>query len=86
MLSSLEHLDEFLAANILEMNGGLLKCALCDYSYNRKNNVARHIEANHVEMTFQCNICDKVTPTRHAMYYHKKKMHSGVICRKYIVI
>ena len=72
MLSSLEHLDEFLAANILEMNGGLLKCALCDYSYNRKNNVARHIEANHVEMTFQCNLCDKVTPTRHAMYYHKK--------------
>ena len=44
-----------------------------------KNNVARHIEANHVEMTFQCNLCDKVTPTRHAMYYHKKKMHSGVI-------
>jgi len=79
ILSSLEHLDEFLAANILEMNGGLLRCALCDYSYNRKNNVARHIEANHVEMTFQCNICDKVTPTRHAMYYHKKKMHSGVI-------
>ena len=68
-----------LAANILEMNGGLLKCSLCDYSYNRKNNVARHIEANHVEMTFQCNLCDKVTPTRHAMYYHKKKMHSGVI-------
>ena len=78
-LSSLEELDGFLAANIVELSGGLLKCALCDYSYQRRNNVSRHIEANHVDMTFHCDMCGKVTPTRHAMYYHKKKAHLSVM-------
>lgn len=72
----MENLELFLAANIHEVTPGLLKCGLCDYTYNRRNNVARHIEANHVAITFNCDMCTKVTPTRHAMYYHKKKAHS----------
>ena len=82
VLSSLEQLDGFLAANIVELSGGFLKCALCDYSYQRRNNVARHIEANHVDMTFHCDMCGKITPTRHAMYYHKKKAHLSLMWRE----
>merc|ERR1712126_533923 len=65
MISGMENLEAFLASNIQELSPGVLKCALCDYSYNRRNNVARHIEANHVNTSFHCDLCDKVTPTRH---------------------
>ena len=73
-ISGLTALNDFLSTNILEINPQthLLKCGLCEYTYNRRNNVARHIEAKHVVMQFQCDLCDKITPTRHAMYYHKK--------------
>ena len=71
----MDALNDFLSVNILELNAEthMLKCGLCDYTYNRRNNVARHIEAKHVDMQFQCDLCDKITPTRHALYYHKKK-------------
>jgi len=74
-ISGMDALDEFINSNILELNPEthMLKCGMCDYTYNRRNNVARHIEAKHVEMQFQCDLCDKITPTRHALYYHKKK-------------
>jgi len=74
-ISGTEDLDGFLNANIIELNPEthMLKCGLCEYTYNRRSNVARHIEAKHVDMQFQCDLCDKITPTRHALYYHKKK-------------
>jgi len=74
-ISGMDALNDFLSVNILELNAEthMLKCGLCDYTYNRRNNVARHIEAKHVDMQFQCDLCDKITPTRHALYYHKKK-------------
>jgi len=74
-ISGMDALNEFINSNILELNPEthMLKCGMCEYTYNRRNNVARHIEAKHVEMQFQCDLCDKITPTRHALYYHKKK-------------
>jgi len=74
-ISGMDALNEFINSNILELSPEthMLKCGMCEYTYNRRNNVARHIEAKHVEMQFQCDLCDKITPTRHALYYHKKK-------------
>jgi len=74
-ISGMDALNEFISSNILELNPEthMLKCGMCEYTYNRRNNVARHIEAKHVDMQFQCDLCDKITPTRHALYYHKKK-------------
>jgi len=74
-LSGMDALNSFINENILEVNPEthMLKCCLCDYTYNRRNNVARHIEAKHVDMQFKCDLCDKTAPTRHALYYHRKK-------------
>ncbi|XP_023339259.1 protein tramtrack, beta isoform isoform X36 [Eurytemora carolleeae] len=75
LVSSLHELDRFVNENISSRDG-VPACSLCTYTYTRRNNVARHIEANHVSAAFQCDECGKISPTRHALYYHKKK-HSS---------
>jgi len=72
-VSSLTELDSYVNSNMGTDGRGQTTCLLCTYKYPRRNNVARHIEANHVDASFQCDMCDKVAPTRHALYYHKKK-------------
>lgn len=72
LVSGIDELDRFVSSSI-EIRDGNPSCVLCSYTYPRRNNVARHVEANHVVANFQCDLCDKVSPTRHALYYHKKK-------------
>ena len=71
----MKELQEFLDANIFQdqTNQRVWFCSICQYAYQRRNNVERHVEANHVQISFSCEMCGKQMRTRHSLYYHMKK-------------
>ena len=53
-------------------------CTTCNYVNNSKATVKQHIETNHViSAGFECQICGKICPNRHALKMHKlRNKHS----------
>ena len=68
---------ELLIVSLMERSevGGLWRCRECDYSSGVRTDVARHVEARHVDSTVSCDICGYVTNTRKALKMHKYRNH-----------
>ena len=56
--------------------GTIWECIMCGKSSKYKNDITRHIEANHISSPgIKCEICDKISPTREALRQHNKIAH-----------
>ena len=51
-------------------------CTDCQYETFVKQVVMKHIEAQHIKPGIECDICHKVSPTRHAWRMHLKRAHN----------
>jgi len=61
----------------MEKNGGVWMCSDCGYQ-DTVNVVYKHVEANHVEVTFYCNICHKPHKNRASLLTHKSRNHKNL--------
>jgi len=51
-------------------------CSICGYHANKKQRIQYHFEAKHTDSPgYQCEICQKVCPTKNAMIVHKSRSH-----------
>jgi len=60
----------------MEKNGGSWMCSDCGFQ-ETVNMVYKHVEANHVEVTFYCNICHKPHKNRASLLTHKSRNHKS---------
>ena len=58
-------------------SGGLWRCVDCGYE-DCVNIVYKHVEANHVEVVFYCNICHKSHKNRASFLTHKLRNHKNL--------
>jgi len=61
----------------MEKHGGLWRCVDCGYE-DSVNIVYKHVEANHVEVVFYCNICHKSHKNRASFLTHKSRNHKNL--------
>ena len=50
-------------------------CTDCDYVTNNSGHLRRHIESQHLDYFYSCDICGKQTKTKNALYMHKTRSH-----------
>ena len=54
----------------------MYSCSICGYQANKKQRIQYHYEAKHTDSPgYQCEICQKVCPTKNAMIVHKSRSH-----------
>ena len=51
-------------------------CTDCQYVTSIKQVLKKHIEAQHISPGVMCEICHKISPTRHALRMHLKRVHN----------
>ena len=51
-------------------------CTDCNYESFAKQAMEKHIESKHISPGVICQICHKISPTRHALRMHLKRMHN----------
>ena len=50
-------------------------CKVCGKE-GMRNDIKKHIESNHLEgLSLPCNMCEKTSRSRHALFMHKKRNH-----------
>ena len=50
-------------------------CKVCGKE-GMRNDIKKHIESNHLEgLSFPCNMCEKTSRSRNALFMHKKRNH-----------
>jgi len=50
-------------------------CRLCSYSHLRQDVMRKHVDSQHMNITYSCDICHKLSPTQHALKQHQSSMH-----------
>jgi len=50
-------------------------CTECSYSHTRQDVMKKHVDAQHMDITYSCYICHKLSPTQHALKQHQNLMH-----------
>ena len=55
------------------------QCHDCSYFSSSSSTVRRHIESKHLNIFYNCEVCGKQAPTKHALYMHKSRNHPGHI-------
>ena len=84
-MSSEEQIDNFKVTT--KDSDGKFKCAECDLSYNRKNNLNQHIGKVHKGITYSCMHCNKEYNQkshlkRHVLGTHEKQKLTLLSCEK----
>ena len=52
------------------------RCIECGHSSRSKTDVAKHVEAKHIESSgFHCSYCSKFCPSRNALQAHVSRYH-----------
>ena len=52
-------------------------CKLCGRESNKNTNIMEHIELHFSGLSFLCNLCDKVCPSRSTLRMHRNKFHKS---------
>ena len=68
--------DATVRAKMVKIDGSWV-CTDCNFM-NTVNVVYKHIEANHVEVTFYCNVCHKSHKNRASLLTHKSRSHKNL--------
>ena len=55
----------------------ITQCSLCMFQASSNNTLKVHIEMNHLNLRFHCNICQKNTKEKYVMKDHMKKVHEA---------
>jgi len=66
--------DAAVRSKMEKLSGGLWSCSECGHQ-DTVNAVYKHVEANHVEVVFYCNICHKPHKNRASLLTHKSRNH-----------
>ena len=71
-VSADSEIETIIDSQLSRDESGSWYCSSCNYSNHAKGTVRAHIEAKHVISSgYQCTICSKVCPTRHAFKMHR---------------
>ena len=71
-VSADSEIETLIDSQLCRDESGSWYCSSCNYSNHAKGTVRAHIEAKHVISSgYQCTICSKVCPTRHAFKMHR---------------
>lgn len=74
-IRSLDELESEIAAMMRKL-GTMWECIMCGKSSKYKSDIRRHIESMHITSPgFNCDFCDKISPTREALRQHKLAYH-----------
>ena len=69
-------LDDIIKSKIIMDGSGSFQCCECNYASTNSRNVINHIESKHVTTTgVQCDVCQKICPTREALRKHISRLH-----------
>ena len=56
----------------------IFRCKTCGKEATHRNDIKKHIEANHLEgVSIPCNLCEKTFRSRNALAQHKHHIHKG---------
>ena len=83
MLGELNEESDRIVREKMTRHGNYWSCTDCDFYGEGKtkseslNNLYRHVENNHVRVSFVCYICEKPCKTRGTLLNHRSKFHSG---------
>ena len=65
--------DALVRSKIIKLDNGW-KCEDCAF-YGAINEVYKHIEKFHVQVSFTCNLCGKVGTSRNSLLVHRSRFH-----------
>jgi len=88
MLGELNEESDRIVREKMTRHGNYWSCTDCEFYGEGKtkseslNNLYRHVENNHVRVSFMCYICQKPCKTRGTLLNHRSKYHSGDKKRK----
>ena len=51
------------------------ECKYCGYQYKNASNMMNHIEAKHMSLQYNCDLCGKVCTTKNALNVHRHRNH-----------
>ena len=70
------HLDSLIAEHMTKVKTGGWSCNDCGKFSKLKNDIAKHVEANHITHPgLVCDLCEKVLKTRDTLKSHMKSKH-----------
>ena len=69
-----EEADSLVRAKMMKSQGGVWVCVECSYEAD-VNKLYKHVETNHVNVTFFCNYCSKPCKNRSTLLTHKSRYH-----------
>ena len=85
-IRSLDELESEIAAMMRKL-GAMWECIVCGKSSKYKSDIRRHIESMHITSPgFNCDFCDKISPTREALRQHKLAYHKWVYVRLWFAL
>ena len=58
-------------------------CTVCDFDAKDRRDVARHVEAKHLNLRYQCQLCPKVLKTQRSLQIHIRNRHQQKKYEKY---
>ena len=69
-------LKEMINKRIVRTPDNTFECSDCDYKTKHLHCLKIHIESKHIISDgFQCQLCEKLCPTRNALRAHQKRHH-----------
>ena len=57
---------------------GFWTCVSCAYKSNKVSNTRQHIESKHINVKYQCSVCNYSCPTKNALAKHCGRLHSNL--------
>ena len=75
-ISGWEEIDQLIQTKIMTHSANEFQCTDCLHTSKTKQNLAVHIEANHVDHPgVTCTVCSKACTTRDALRKHMVRYH-----------
>lgn len=56
-------------------DNGVFWCAVCGQRGSHKHHLTRHVEAKHLQLTFNCQVCGETFNARYALQAHVRRVH-----------
>ena len=79
VIESYSDLGQFVSKLPIENGGGAWQCTICQVKGSSKDNMKRHVEAQHYRGVLQhkCNLCDNESETRERLLHHIRTKHGN---------
>jgi len=76
-LQDREYADSLIRSKLaMDPSSRLWSCKECSYSHHRQDVMKKHVDAQHMSISYSCSVCLRLSSTQHALKQHQSSQHN----------